>query len=372
MLEAAGKRQREHASARAPTRARSRRPWPARARGRSRGRARCPRPARAVARGRSARTRAPACSAAIPGPSSSTTRAPARRPGSSARGRAYPAACAAARSRRGCGRSGARAARRRGRRRCRRPPARAGGRLPCARAELLASDSATRARSSGSRSTRSRPGIEPGEVEQLGGELRQAVDLLAHPAEELAPGLLVELLVDEQLEEAAEREERRPQLVRRVRDELAAGVLEPGEPLTHPVERARELAELVRARSTTARRTCRPRSAPPRARAAGCAARRGARRRSRAASAAASAISAEISSRCLTRATLASASSSELETSTTWPRDRRRLRRLRVLLPAARDGSARRRPGVRGSGLGDRDPSSMSADGPPLESAKTS
>ena len=47
---------------------------------------------------------------------------------------------------------------------------------------------------------------------------------------------------------AAEREERRPQLVGGVGDELAPGVLEAGEALAHAVERARELAELVGAR----------------------------------------------------------------------------------------------------------------------------
>ncbi len=46
----------------------------------------------------------------------------------------------------------------------------------------------------------------------------------------------------------AEREERGAELVRRVRDELPARVLEAGEALAHAVERARELAELVGAR----------------------------------------------------------------------------------------------------------------------------
>ena len=91
-------------------------------------------------------------------------------------------------------------------------------------------------------------GVEAGEVEQLAGELRQPIDLLAHAPEELAPGRVVELLLDEQLEMAAEREKRRPELVRGVGDELAAGVLEAREALAHAVERTRELAELVRAR----------------------------------------------------------------------------------------------------------------------------
>jgi hypothetical protein len=50
--------------------------------------------------------------------------------------------------------------------------------------------------------------VEAREVEQLRRELRQPVDLLAHLAEELAPGGLVQVGVLEQLEEAAEREER--------------------------------------------------------------------------------------------------------------------------------------------------------------------
>ncbi len=61
------------------------------------------------------------------------------------------------------------------------------------------------------------------------------------------PGLVVELLVAEQLEEAAERENRRPQLMGGVGDELPAGIVEPGEPQAHPVERPGELADLVAA-----------------------------------------------------------------------------------------------------------------------------
>ena len=47
---------------------------------------------------------------------------------------------------------------------------------------------------------------------------------------------------------AAEREERGSQLVRGVGDELSACMLEPGEAQAHAVERAGQLAELVRAR----------------------------------------------------------------------------------------------------------------------------
>ena len=90
------------------------------------------------------------------------------------------------------------------------------------------------------------PRVDPREVEQLGRQLGQPVDLLAHRREELSARRLVELLVAQQLEEAAEGEHRRAQLVRRVGDELAAGVVELGEPKAHPVERSRELADLVR------------------------------------------------------------------------------------------------------------------------------
>ena len=57
------------------------------------------------------------------------------------------------------------------------------------------------------------PGVQAREVEQLGCELLQPLYLLAHRGEELASRLLVQLLVVEQLEKAAEREDRRPQLV---------------------------------------------------------------------------------------------------------------------------------------------------------------
>ena len=91
-------------------------------------------------------------------------------------------------------------------------------------------------------------GVEPGEVEQLSGELRQPLDLLAHAAEELLLRGVVQVLVDEELEVTAEREERRAELVGGVGDELAARMLEAGEALPHAVEGARELAELVGAR----------------------------------------------------------------------------------------------------------------------------
>ena len=88
-------------------------------------------------------------------------------------------------------------------------------------------------------------GVEAGEIEEVRREPGQAVDLLAHAHQELEPGRLVELGVVEQLEEAAEREERRAQLVRRVRDELAAGAVERRETQPHPLEGPGQLSELV-------------------------------------------------------------------------------------------------------------------------------
>ena len=90
-----------------------------------------------------------------------------------------------------------------------------------------------------------RAGLQARQVEQVGGELAEPRDLLAHDRDELAPRLVVEVLVLEQLEEAAEREDRRTQLVRRGRDEAPARGLDLGELALHVVQRARELAELV-------------------------------------------------------------------------------------------------------------------------------
>src|SRR5439155_4261436 len=90
------------------------------------------------------------------------------------------------------------------------------------------------------------PGVEAREIEELRRQLRQPLDLVAHRGQELAPGLLVELLVGEQLEEAPEREERGAELVRRVGNELPPGVLELRELLPHPIERPGDLTDLVR------------------------------------------------------------------------------------------------------------------------------
>ena len=88
-------------------------------------------------------------------------------------------------------------------------------------------------------------GVELGEVEQIGGQLGQADDLLAHRAHELGPLLGARVLLLEQLDEAAEAEDRRAQLVRGVGDELLAGAVELGEAPLHLVEGAGELAELA-------------------------------------------------------------------------------------------------------------------------------
>ena len=90
-----------------------------------------------------------------------------------------------------------------------------------------------------------RAGVELGEVEQVGRELGQAVDLLAHRAHELGPLLGARVLVFEQLDEAAEAEDRGAQLVRGVGDELLAGAVELGQAALHLVEGAGERAELA-------------------------------------------------------------------------------------------------------------------------------
>ena len=90
-----------------------------------------------------------------------------------------------------------------------------------------------------------RAGLQPREVEQLRGELAEPIDLLADLTDELASRLVVELLVLDQLEEAAQREDRRAQLVAGGRDEAPASVLEALELALHVRERLREAPELV-------------------------------------------------------------------------------------------------------------------------------
>ena len=85
------------------------------------------------------------------------------------------------------------------------------------------------------------------EVEQVGRELREPLHLLARRGEEPRAGLLVEVLVRHQLEEAGKREQRRAELVRRVCDELLACGVQLRELDAHALERCSELAELVSA-----------------------------------------------------------------------------------------------------------------------------
>ena len=116
--------------------------------------------------------------------------------------------------------------------------------------------------------------IDAREVEQIGRELGEPLDLLLHRREEPRARLLVELLVREQLEEAADREDRRPQLVRRVGDELLACVVELRELHAHAVEGVGELRRSRRRRDRrSARRSRLPRFARPRSRAAAAGAR---------------------------------------------------------------------------------------------------
>ena len=91
-----------------------------------------------------------------------------------------------------------------------------------------------------------RVGVELGEVQEVDGQLRQPVDLLAHRAHELGSGSGIGVVVLEQLDKSREREDRRSQLVRGVGDELLAGAVEYREALLHLVEGHRQLADLVR------------------------------------------------------------------------------------------------------------------------------
>src|SRR3954471_153017 len=91
-------------------------------------------------------------------------------------------------------------------------------------------------------------GIEAREVEQLRGELRQAIDLLADGGAQLRLRLWIQLSICHQLEEAAKGEERGAQLVRRVGDEFPPRVLELGQALPHPLEGGSQLAKLIPSR----------------------------------------------------------------------------------------------------------------------------
>jgi hypothetical protein len=90
-----------------------------------------------------------------------------------------------------------------------------------------------------------RAGVEPREVEQVHGQLLKPLDLLAHGLEELPSGLLVQVLVLEELNEATQREDRRAQLVRGRGHEGLARHVQLAQSLLHLVERPRQLAQLV-------------------------------------------------------------------------------------------------------------------------------
>ncbi len=90
--------------------------------------------------------------------------------------------------------------------------------------------------------------VEPGEVEEVGRELREALDLEPHLGEKLTPRFLVHVLVGEQLDVASEGKDRRPQLVGGVGDELATSAFQRRQLLAHAVERPGQLPDLVRAR----------------------------------------------------------------------------------------------------------------------------
>src|SRR3954452_20359304 len=74
------------------------------------------------------------------------------------------------------------------------------------------------------------------EVEEVGRQLRQPPDLLAHGADELLPLLRARILFLEQLDEAAEAEDRRSKLVRCICDELLTGAVELGQATLHFIE----------------------------------------------------------------------------------------------------------------------------------------
>ena len=88
-------------------------------------------------------------------------------------------------------------------------------------------------------------GLDPREIQQVDGELAQALDLLADLGHEAGAVLLVDVVVLEQLDEAAEREDRRAQLVGGGGDERLAGAVDLGQLALHLVERPGQVAELV-------------------------------------------------------------------------------------------------------------------------------
>ena len=133
-------------------------------------------------------------------------------------------------------------------------------RLPCRAARPR--NSRTRARAVRGQVDRlllhlDRPGVEPGQVEQVGGELGQP----ASPARAWSAGTprawrASRSSLCQQLEEPGQREQRRAQLVGGVGDEVLAGAVDLREPALHEIEGPGQPAELVRgARRRSAGRT---------------------------------------------------------------------------------------------------------------------
>ena len=88
-------------------------------------------------------------------------------------------------------------------------------------------------------------GLEPGEIEELVHEASQTLGLHEHDLQRLPVGLFD--AVEQVLQMRAQRRDRRLQLVRDVRDELAPKQLEALELLAHPVEGLGELCPPRRA-----------------------------------------------------------------------------------------------------------------------------
>ena len=88
--------------------------------------------------------------------------------------------------------------------------------------------------------------IEFGEIEELHGELRQAIHLLAHVPQEFRAGGRIGVVLLEKLDEARQGEDGRAQLVRGIGDEFAPGAVEPGELCLHLVQSRGQLPDLVR------------------------------------------------------------------------------------------------------------------------------
>ena len=98
---------------------------------------------------------------------------------------------------------------------------------------------------------RHRTGLQPRQIEELRDEPAEPFDLGEHRTEGLRVGILDP--VDEVLEDCLQGGDRRTQLVRDVRDEVAAHAVGLGELGRHLVERPRQLAHLVaRRRGDTA------------------------------------------------------------------------------------------------------------------------